>query len=53
MSIDALPCIACGARLMNVWPDCDNQPSEGTAFYTYGHYGSTFFDSFDGQVIEV
>ena len=53
MSKDALPCIVCGARLQNAFPSADNQPSDGTAFYTYGHYGSTFFDSFDGQQIEI
>jgi hypothetical protein len=53
LSIEALPCIACGASLKNVWSDSDNQPSEGTAFRTHGHYGSTFFDSFDGQQIEI
>lgn len=29
--------------------ESDNQPSEGTEFRTYGHYGSTFWDSFDGE----
>lgn len=53
MSIDALPCIVCGTLLKNCWSDSDNQPSEGTAFHTSGHYGSTFFDSFDGQQIEI
>ena len=54
MSIDALlPCIVCGAHLKNAFPSSDNQPSEGTAFRTSGHYGSTFFDSFDGQQIEI
>lgn len=45
-----LPCIICGARLDNVWEHGDsNQPSEGTEFQTYGHYGSTFWDSFEGE----
>jgi hypothetical protein len=45
-----LPCFVCGKRLLNVFPDIsENQPSEGTEFRTYGHYGSTFWDSFDGE----
>lgn len=49
MSQDALPCFACGATLRNVFPTSDNQPDEGTEFRTYGHYGSTVWDSFDGE----
>lgn len=50
MSADAIvPCFACGRMLKNVCTDEDNQPSEGTEFRTYGHYGSTFWDSFDGE----
>ena len=46
MSKDAmLPCIVCGTVLANCLDDGDNQPSEGTEFRTYGHYGSTFWDS--------
>lgn len=44
-----LPCFTCGKTLENAFPDSDNQPSEGTEFRTYGHYGSTFWDSFDGE----
>jgi hypothetical protein len=48
MSITAyLPCFVCGRELPNVMEDCDNQPYEGTVFTTEGHYGSTFWDSFD------
>ena len=53
MSKDALPCIVCGARLSNAFPSSDNQPSDATAFSSHGHYGSTFFDSLDGQQIEI
>jgi hypothetical protein len=35
--------------LYNAVPDVDNQPSEGAEFRTYGHYGSTFWDSFNGE----
>lgn len=42
-----LPCFKCGETLLNVFPDEGNQPSGGTEFRTYGHYGSTFWDSFD------
>lgn len=44
-----LPCFVCGTALPNVLPDSDNQPYGGTEFRTYGHYGSTFWDSFDGE----
>jgi hypothetical protein len=60
MSEYALPCIACGAELRNVgWnqavggSDSENQPSDGTAFWSTGHYGSTFFDPMDGSQIEI
>lgn len=50
MSVDALlPCLVCGKTLKNVTHTSENQPSEGTEFRTYGHYGSTFWDSFDGE----
>lgn len=44
-----LPCFVCGTTLQNAFPDEDNQPEEGTEFRTYGHYGSTFWDSMDGE----
>ena len=44
-----LPCFKCGKTLQNAFIECDNQPSEGTEFRTYGHYGSTFWDSFHGE----
>lgn len=44
-----LPCFACAAPLLNVFHTSDNQPDGGTAFRTLGHYGSTFWDSFDGE----
>lgn len=43
-----LPCFVCGEVLTNAF-DVDNQPQEGTEFRTYGHYGSTFWDSPDGE----
>ena len=45
----ALPCFACGAYLVNICPGVDNQPDEGTEFRSRGHYGSTFWDSFDAK----
>lgn len=44
-----LPCFKCGKTLPNACYDEDNQPYGGTEFRTYGHYGSTFWDSFDGE----
>jgi hypothetical protein len=50
MSKDAmLPCFKCGKTLENAFGDAENQPYGGTEFRTYGHYGSTFWDSFDGE----
>lgn len=50
MSDDAyLPCLVCGRTLRNAFDTADNQPSEGTEFRTYGHYGSTFWDSMCGE----
>jgi hypothetical protein len=44
-----LPCFVCGITLLNAFDVSDNQPQEGTEFRTYGHYGSTFWDSFNGE----
>lgn len=49
MSTPALPCFACGSLLENVSSHSENQPYAGTEFRTQGHYGSTFWDSFDGE----
>lgn len=50
MSRDAyLPCFVCSKTLPNAFIESDNQPYGGTEFRTYGHYGSTFWDSFDGE----
>lgn len=56
---NALPCIRCGKQLkqcMNKEPvaeSFENQPYNGTAFYTNGHYGSTVFDEMHGETIEI
>jgi hypothetical protein len=49
----ALPCIACGKQLPNVFDDAENQPENGLAFITHGHYGSGAFDPMDGEYIEI
>ena len=48
-----LKCFVCATELDNVVDDAVNQPSDGTEFTTYGHYGSTFWDSFDGEEIVI
>ena len=53
MSTEALSCITCGKKLRNVDANADNQPSDGTAFQSYGHYGSTVFDPMDGTYLEI
>jgi hypothetical protein len=50
---DALPCVVCGKVLKNTFASAENQPSEGTAFNTYGHYGSTVFDPMNGEYLEL
>jgi len=50
---EAKPCIACGKVLRNVTDDSVNQPYEGTAFTSAGHYGSTVFDPMDGSYLEI
>ena len=55
----ALPCIRCGKQLYQVSKEApvtesfQNQPYNGTAFYTSGHYGSTVFDEVFGETIEI
>lgn len=49
MSEYALPCFVCATPLHNALADVDNQPYGGTEFRTSGHYGSTFWDRFDGE----
>lgn len=50
MSVEAaVECFKCGRELLNVCADSDNQPDGGTEFRTYGHYGSTVWDSFYGE----
>jgi hypothetical protein len=49
----ALPCIRCGKQLRNVFDDVTNQPFEGLAFTSSGHYGGTEFDPMDGSYVEL
>jgi hypothetical protein len=51
--MQAVPCIVCNKKLRNVLVDAENQPYQGTAFQTHGHYGSTVFDPMDGQYLEI
>lgn len=49
----ALPCVVCEKELLNVDEASTNQPSEGLAFITHGHYGGTVFDPMDGRYLEL
>ena len=40
-------CIVCGTELRDY---LDYQPDGGTAFHSYGHYGSVVTDRMDGTV---
>jgi hypothetical protein len=50
-----LPCIICDKQLDSAAndPAFDRVPYGGTIFYTNGHYGSTVFDSLDGELLEI
>ena len=45
-------CILCEVQ-QPMFDDTSVHPSDGTAFYTSGHYGSTVFDPMDGTVAEI
>lgn len=45
-------CIICQKKLDNI-DDSGNQPDEGLAFTSFGHYGSRVFDPMDGTWLEV
>jgi len=47
-----LPCFVCGIKVERAF-DYELQPSDATTFTTYGHYGSTFWDSFVGEEIAI
>ena len=48
----ALSCLVCGRELENVHGCRPNQPSDGLAFLSHGHYGSFVFDPMDGHYLE-
>lgn len=53
-----LNCIVCEKELKSALPDNEryketNQPADGTAFHSRGHYGSTVFDPMDGTLAEL
>lgn len=48
-----IKCIRCERALQNIQPNIGFQPDDGLAFYTNGHYGSTFFDPMDGSYLEI
>lgn len=50
--VPPLPCIRCGKKLEPV-QEGYNQPYRGTTFISYGHYGSTIFDSMNEKYIEL
>lgn len=51
MSKCSLTCFVCSMEFETAANDplFDEVPYAGTNFYTYGHYGSTCFDSIDGD----
>lgn len=54
MPQDALRCIRCDKKLVNVALDVPfNQPNDGLAFSSDGHYGSTAFDPMDLSELEI
>jgi hypothetical protein len=53
MATESLPCIICERPLKSAMPGDYNHPSDGCAFTSYGHYGSTVFDPMDGTFLEL
>ena len=52
--VQALPCLVCGRALANILdPEEGQQPNDGVAFHSYGHYGSAVFDPMDGTSLHV
>ena len=54
-AVGMLTCIVCDRAFDSAGndPDFDTVPYEGTLFYTSGHYGSTVFDSFGRENLEI
>lgn len=48
-----LECVVCDKPLKDASGGLHFQPMGGTAFQSYGHYGSTVFDPMDGSFIEL
>jgi hypothetical protein len=50
-----LDCIVCRKALepMREDPEAENQPEEGLAFTTHGHWPSSIIDIFDGIYLEI
>ena len=60
MKIDnKIPCMVCAKELDNLEYDMRDgkrvevHPTGGLHFRTYGHYGSTVFDSMDGTCLDL
>lgn len=47
----AIPCIVCRRELTGC--SVPNQPLDGLAFSSCGHYGTTAFDPMDGSALEI
>lgn len=47
-------CICCNQKLQAIFNEpYYKQPSKALHFYTYGHYGSTYFDPMDGSSLHI
>ncbi len=47
------PCIVCRKQLGNLMAPEGNQPNDGVAFTSPGHYGSAAFDPMDMTFLEI
>jgi len=48
---DSFPCIICGRKLQRVVEFAEAQPADGIMCETPGNYGSTVYDSMDGEYL--
>lgn len=51
MNGTSFPCLVCGKELERAFRDAEGQPADGVMCETHGNYGSTVYDSMDGEAL--